>query len=226
LVGQDATLQQLIQHAYEVKPFQILGGPGWISYDGYDVEAKAQGNPGKEQIRLMLRRLLEERFQLKFRRETKAMGTYELTVTKGGARLQPSKPENCVDPNQATPPDPGTTHLPKCGGAWLKGDQSGMEIGGFGLAMSDFAKALSNALGGVVIDKTGITQKFDVRLEFSSRAGLTMGKPGAPAAPPPDESAGTTLFAALQRQLGLQVESAKGPVEILVIERAERPSAN
>jgi uncharacterized protein (TIGR03435 family) len=68
--------------------------------------------------------------------------------------------------------------------------------------------------------------KIDVHLEFSSREGLSMGKPGTPPSPPSDDSTGTSLFSALERQLGLKLESAKGPVEILVIERAERPSAN
>ena len=89
LVGHDATLQQLIQHAYDIKPFQISGGPGWVSIDGFDVEAKAEGNPSREQIRLMLRTLLEDRFRLQLRRESKAMGTYELTVAKGGAKHKP-----------------------------------------------------------------------------------------------------------------------------------------
>ncbi len=225
LVGQDATLQQLIQHAYDVKPFQVSGGPGWVSTDGYDVEAKAEGNPSREQIRLMLRTLLEDRFRLKLRRENKAMGTYELTVTKGGAKLPPANPEACADPNKASAPEAGATRLPKCGNAWVKGDRSGLEVGGFGLAMADFARALTNAVGSVVVDKTGLTQKFDVRLEFSSRERLSMGKPGAPPQEQGDAS-GTSLFSAIERQLGLKLESAKGPVEVLVIERAERPSAN
>ena len=222
LVGHDATLQQLIQHAYDIKPFQISGGPGWVSIDGFDVEAKAEGNPSREQIRLMLRTLLEDRFRLQLRRESKAMGTYELTVAKGGARLTPANPEACADPNQATAPEVGAKRLPKCGSGWLKGDRSGSEVAGFGLTMADFARALTNAVGSVVVDKTGLTQKFDVRVEFSSRAG--MGKPGAP--PPEPEASGFSLFSAIERQLGLRLERAKGPVEVLVIERAERPSAN
>jgi uncharacterized protein (TIGR03435 family) len=94
------------------------------------------------------------------------------------------------------------------------------------VATADLVKALANALGSIVIDKTGLTQKFDVHLEFSSREGLSMGKPGAPPSPPADDSTGTSLFSALERQLGLKLESGRGPVEILVIEHAERRSAN
>ena len=108
----------------------------------------------------------------------------------------------------------------------MKGDRLGSEVGGFGVTMTDFARALTNAVGSIVIDKTGLSQKFDVRVEFSSGEGLSMGKPGAPPGPPPDDPGGTSLFSALPRQLGLKLEAGKGPVEILVIERAERPSAN
>ncbi len=223
LVGQDATLQQLIQHAYDVKSFQVSGGPSWVPDEGYDVEAKGQENTSREQIRLMLRTLLEDRFQLRLRRENRAMSTLVLTVAKGGPKLPPANPEKCADPAVAR--EPGAAPLPKCGSGWVKGDRSGNEVAGFGLTMTDFARALTNAVGSTVIDKTGLSQKFDVRVEFSSREGLGMGKPGAPAGPPPDDP-GTSLFSALQRQLGLKLEAGKGPVEILVIERAERPSPN
>jgi uncharacterized protein (TIGR03435 family) len=90
--------------------------------------------------------------------------------------------------------------------------------------MRDFTSALSNALGSIVFDKTGLTQKFDVRLEFSPE-GLNTGKPGVPDSAP-SEPASAPLFLALERQLGLKIESAKGPVEVLIIEHADRPSAN
>jgi uncharacterized protein (TIGR03435 family) len=224
LVGHDATLQQLIQHAYDVRYFQITGGPGWVSSDGYDVEAKAAGNASREQIRLKLRTLLEDRFNLRLHGETKRMGAYELTVAKSGARLPPAKAGGCVVPDTNMPVEPGQASLPPCGRAWLKGDRSLVEIAGFGLAMSDFTKALSNALNGIVFDKTGITQRFDVRLEFSPE-GLSMGKGVVPESPPSD-SANASLSSALERQLGLKLESAKDPVEILVIDHVEKPSAN
>jgi uncharacterized protein (TIGR03435 family) len=217
-------VQQLIQHAYIVKPFQISGGPGWVFSDGYDIEAKAEGNPSREQMRLMLRTLLEERFQLRLRSETKSMGAYELTVTKGGARLMPPKTESCAEPGKNTASEQGATSLPPCGRAWLKGDRSLVEIAGLSLTMRDFTSALSNALGSIVFDKTGLTQKFDVRLEFSPE-GLNTGKPGVPDSAP-SEPASTPLFLALERQLGLKIESAKRPVEVLIIEHAARPSAN
>jgi uncharacterized protein (TIGR03435 family) len=224
LAGRDATVQQLIQHAYNVKPFQISSGPGWVFSDGYDIEAKAEGNPSREQMRLMLRTLLEKRFQLKLRSETKSMGAYELTVTKGGARLMPPKPESCAEPGKNTASEQGAASLPPCGRAWLKGDRSLVEIAGFSLTMRDFTSALSNALGSIVFDKTGLTQKFDVRLEFSPE-GLNTGKPGVLDSAP-SEPATTPLFLALERELGLKIESAKGPVEVLIVEHAERPSAN
>src|SRR5215831_20290032 len=112
-------------------------GPAWVSSDGFDIEANAEGNASREQIRLMLRTLLEDRFHLKLRRETRAIGVYELTLAKGGAKLTPPNPQSCADPSKTNAPEPGATRLPKCGSAWLKGDQSGMEIGGFSVATAD-----------------------------------------------------------------------------------------
>jgi uncharacterized protein (TIGR03435 family) len=174
----------------------------------------------------MLRTLLQARFQLRLRIEKREMSTYDLTVAKGGPKLPAANPAACVDPDTPAARQPGAAPLPKCGTGWLKGDRSGSEVGGFGLSMTDFARALTNAVGRTVIDKTGLSQRFDVRVEFASREGLSMGKPGAPAGPPPDDPGGNTLFSALQQQLGLKLEPAKDPVEFLVIERAERPSAN
>jgi uncharacterized protein (TIGR03435 family) len=223
LVAQDATLQQLVRAAYGVRLFQISGGPAWATSDGYDIEAKAEANTSREQAWLMLRTLLEDRFKLKLRRDTKDMPVIELTVAKGGAKLPPVKAGSCDEAGTA---QPGGTGRPPCGNAWIIGDRSGARIEGFSVVMGAFSNALANALGSIVIDKTGLTERFDLRLEFDTAGmGGGAGKPNAGVQPPSD-SAGPSIYAAIQQQLGLKLESGRGPVEILIIEHAEKPAEN
>ncbi|HLK65858.1 MAG TPA: TIGR03435 family protein [Bryobacteraceae bacterium] len=87
--GKNLTLKRLITEAYDVQPFQVTGGPKWLDNDEYDIDARADGPASKEQLRLMLRALLKERFGLAMHNETKELGLYELTVDKGGLKIQP-----------------------------------------------------------------------------------------------------------------------------------------
>ena len=110
----------LIENAYGLKPFQILGAPGWVSSAGFDIEAKAEGNPGREQMQLMMRALLEDRFKLKAHRETRELPVYKLDVAKSGLKLRPPNEGLCVSLDPDAPPPqlgPHPEQLTVCGRA-------------------------------------------------------------------------------------------------------------
>jgi uncharacterized protein (TIGR03435 family) len=200
----------------------------------YDIDAKAEGNPNSGQMRLMMQGLLEDRFQLKLHRETRELPVYELTAARGGIKLQAPKPGSCPspDPDEPLPPPPGQA-IP-CGRVVMSISPSGARLRGGQVSMADLIRTLSNVLGRTVVDRTGFPGMFDVRLEFTPDESLVglhvpLPRPAAPsdstaAAQPPDLYGG--IFAAMQEQLGLKLGSAKGPVDVVVIDSVEKPSAN
>jgi len=237
LTTENAPLRLLMQNAYGVQAFQISGGPSWIQSDGYNIEAKGDGKASHAQILLMLRSLLEDRFQLKVHRETKELPVYALTVAKGGLKLQQPKDGSCtpLDPNADLPPlraGRGQPAPPACGRVGVSGQPFGVRMQGGKVAMPEFIRMLSMVLGRPVVDRTGFAETFDLRLDFTpdeAVAGLPRAvgasDPGS-AAPAADPTTPPTIFAAIQEQLGLKLESTKGPVEVLVIDHVERPSQN
>jgi bla regulator protein blaR1 len=198
-------LRFLIRLAYSVNDFQISGGPAWIQVDGYDVIAKAEGAATIQQMRPMIQAMLADRFKLVFHRETKELPVYELLPAKSGLKLAVATE----------------------GGGGMR---MGMGyIDGSAIHMPAFISNLSNIVGRSVIDKTGFTGVFDVHLEFSpdeAAAGSAFGQEeiGRPA--PPADPKRPSIFNALQEQLGLRLQSAKGPVEMLVIDQVEKLSEN
>jgi uncharacterized protein (TIGR03435 family) len=220
------TLRHLITLAYRVRDFQVTGGPGWIDSERFNIDAKAEGAPSfnQEYVTLQYRRLqtlLRDRFNLTIHRETKDLPVYELTVAKGGPKLQQP---NCV----RREPDDFTIAPGKyCG--LIGGSISIGRLQASGTTMADLANYLSNPLSRTVVDKTAITGEFDFQLTFTpdAPAGPSSDAPGPR---PADGAAAADLrldfFTAMQEQLGLKLESAKGPVEILVIDHVERPSEN
>jgi uncharacterized protein (TIGR03435 family) len=179
--------------------------------------------------------LLEERFKLKLHRETREGPVYELVVAKGGPKLKPFEEGSCV-PFDATKQTPGRPPVPPpgerfCDSSRTRGGPLGLSevISAQGVSLQWVAYALS--ADRPVVDKTGLTGLFDVHLEFEpDRA--TFPPPAPPGAPPidtsdqPPGSIGPSIFTAIQEQLGLKLESAKGPREVLVIDSVERPSEN
>jgi len=204
--------------------------------EGYNIDAKGNGNASREQTFLMLRSLLEDRFQLKLRRETRELPVYTLTVAKNGPKLPQPKDGSCItmDPNAPTlppPPAPGRPAFP-CGRAGVMAESSGARMQGGKVPMTEFIRILSMIMGRPVVDKTGYSETFDLLLSFTpdeAVAGLPRGAAprdaGSPA-PTTDPAAPPTIFAALQEQLGLRLESTKGPVGVLVIDHVERPTGN
>jgi uncharacterized protein (TIGR03435 family) len=236
LRAQNAPLALLIQRAYGVQAFQVVGGPAWINSPGYDIEAKPEDTTNRKQMLLMLQTLLAERFKLSLHRETRELPVYDLKVAKAGSKLPVSKEVNCMstppDGAQPVPPQPGQS---LCG--YVAGPMSGwstyaaLRLQGTKVHMADFISKLALVLGRPVLDKTEFTRDFDLNLRFTADE-ATIGLPGfgGPGDPggrrlPADPDL-PNIFAALQEQLGLKLASAKGPVEVLVIDHVERPTAN
>jgi uncharacterized protein (TIGR03435 family) len=220
------TLKRLIQIAYSAKDFQISGGPGWMGSDLFDISAKPEiPTTNFDQIRLMLQSLLIERFHLGLRSDTREMPVYALVVDKNGPKF---KEASDSDPNIV---DLGPRPDLKGGGGRPRFTiiRRG-RLTAQGSDMAGLADHLSDFVGRVVVDKTRLKGRYDVKLEWQPDENQiamfqTMGVPEGFGAPAPDAQ-GPSLFAALQEQLGLKLESQKGPVEIFTIERAERPSEN
>jgi uncharacterized protein (TIGR03435 family) len=232
----NSTVKMLVGLAYRVQGFEISGGPGWIDSDGYDINARAaESNLTLDQLRPMVQALLEDRFKLMVHREMKEMPIYAVLPARSGTKLAEPKEGGCVMPGTNSPPDnppksptaPSHRPLAPCGGFIVNPNRL---VGG-NISMTQLANVLSSFLGRPVIDKTGFAGKFDVELEFSPD-GIMFGPGGVGASgvPPSDTANADTsrpsIFTALQEQLGLRLDSQKGPGEILVIDRVERPGEN
>jgi uncharacterized protein (TIGR03435 family) len=202
-----------------VRPPKVLGGPDWVDTDRYDIVAKAPGETGLDEMYgPMLRALLEDRFGLKIHSEIRELPVYALTAARGGAKLTPSKPGSCVviDMKSVLKVPPGPNY---CGrfamtrGAVRVADAKGMTVAEFA------SRVFRDTLDRPVIDRTSITGLFDIHLEFSGLENSAV----------QDGVAGNTapsVFTAVQEQLGLKLSPDRGPVDVLVIDHVEKPSAN
>jgi len=209
---------------------RIVGGPDWINSTRFDIIAKAstefrsspEGPPNE--LVLMLRSLLEDRFKVRTHRETRELPIYELVVARADGKLGPQLRQstaNCDGP----PPPRQPNEPPPCGA--MRGPARVMAGG---IPMRRFAEMLTaimavgtpaSADGRLVIDKTGLSGRFAFNLTWTPDQIPTVAPP--PGIPPVDPN-GPSLVTALQEQLGLKLESAKGPVEVLVIDSVERPT--
>ncbi len=239
-----AELQDLIRTAYGINAngttqdpsaflMQVEGGPGWINSERYSIDAKAEGDPppGTMLYGPMMQGLLEERFKLKVHRVTKEATVYFLTVAKGGQKFPATKEGSCVvaDINHALPATlPGQPQPRTCGSQTVT--PNGV-VDMYGGTMANLCLQLAIRLGSNVIDKTGISGRHDIHLELS-RADmmpvmLAGGRPGgSELSTQASDPTGPSIFTAVQQQLGLKLESGKGPAEFLVIDHIERPSDN
>jgi uncharacterized protein (TIGR03435 family) len=201
-----ATLKNLIEYAYGVRGFAISGGPAWVNSDRFDVDARVGGSPSEpQQVRERLKTLLGERFKLAVHTESKEQNVYYLVVGKSGPKFHEAKPDS---------------------GQMIR--RQGASITGEGVGVGLLVLNLANALEVPVLDKTGLTGRYDFKLEWSLDAGRQSGSVtgmggGDVRAPEPS---GPSLFAALQEQLGLRLEAERAPAETLVIDHVDRPSAN
>jgi uncharacterized protein (TIGR03435 family) len=208
-IEKDYTLKLLIAAAYDLNPRTISGGPSWIETDHYDIAALTPGEvrPTHDEQMAMLRNLLAERFSLTFHREPKVFSIYELQVAKSGPKLKESAPDSDVPPSVG----PGVVHPQR------------IVLPARNATLGEFASLLQRAiLDRPVVDKTGLSKRYDFDLEWAPDetqfgGDVPAASTEAPAAP---------LFSAIQEQLGLRLVATRGPVDALVIDKAERPSAN
>jgi uncharacterized protein (TIGR03435 family) len=207
------TLRDLMSRAYEVKMAQITG-PAWIDSERYDVNAKIPDGVAREQVPTMLRALLEERFQLKLRRETKEMPVYELILAKGGSKL-----EKAAEPS-------GRPRIT------MQGSGDGVMHATINSAtMANFSDMVGRWTDRPVIDQTGLTDRFDINLDLAmedlarSRSAMVVIQGGPPSGggggPAPDSNPAGSLFTSMQK-LGLKLEPKRAPLELLIVEKAEK----
>jgi bla regulator protein blaR1 len=231
-------LETIVRMSFDMEDDHIFGYPSWTKTTMLDIEAKVAPDDAAKlkalsfaQRRQMLVSLLEDRFNFKFHHETRELPVYELIVAKGGIKAQASKPDPPkADPTGPTPdpaPGPGDAPGPAPSRHMLMMRGRG-HIESVGTGISSLAHVLSGQLGRTVVDKTGLTGNFDYKLNWTpDDAAIAMTKGGDPA--PSDntlESAGPSLFTALQEQLGLKLEAAKTEADVIVIDQIEPPTAN
>lgn len=235
--GTNVTLYMLMKNAYGVEDNQISGAPSWFTSEKYDVDAKMDNAAADELRKLsederrlerqrMLQALLADRLKLTIHRETKELPIYALVVAKNGPKLQEAKPGDSY-PNGRDGRD-----LPRGGMRIQLGAGGKNELGVQGQPIATLARLLTMQLHRTVVDHTGLKGNYDFTLQWTreeSQGAMFKGAepdPSGGASPPPPDSSGPSIFTAIQEQLGLKLESQKGPVEILVIDHVERPSEN
>ena len=225
-VDVNATLKSLITWAWDVRDFQVVGGPAWIGSRRFDISARSPRPVSEATMRLMVQQLLADRFQLRTRVEPRRMARYVLRKARSGDALGPgltAAQTNCADVLAARfgAPAPTGSNEPVC--AWRVGitpPVARMMVDG--ATMRSFAGLLDRLLRRKVVDATGLQGPYDIRLEFSSDQ-LPMAVPPSadiPVAAPRD---GLSLFTALEEQLGLKLDSDQGPVDVIVVESARLP---
>jgi uncharacterized protein (TIGR03435 family) len=207
----NSSLADLIKFAYDVQIKQIVGAPDWIDKDRYDVAGTPdhEGAPSVDQLRVMVRKLLAERFQLKFHHETRELPAFVLSVGKDGSKLKPT---------QLSGPLPGIGMRP---------GKSGPELTVVNGTIKDFTGFLQMmVLDRTVVDHTSLTGKYDISVPFTPDDSLFNGHP--PPFPKPSDGVEPApgLFEAIQQQLGLKLTPEKTQVDVLAIDHVEKPSAN
>jgi len=205
----NTSVSDLITFAYDLHSRQVSGGPSWINDDRFDVTGvpDGPGRPNARQFKVMLQKLLADRFKLTFHKEQKELSVYAIVPAKEGPKLAKSQ----GDPNG----------LP------------GIGMGGLGkliaqnATLTDFAQMLQGAvLDRPVVDQTGLKDRWDFSLNWTPDQSQFVGM-GMKVPPPSDDpTAPPDLFTAFQQQLGLKLESTKAPVPVYVVDKVEKPSEN
>jgi uncharacterized protein (TIGR03435 family) len=214
----NVTLKQLITNAYNLRSFQVTGGPDWLDVDRFDISATVghaiqptAGGPPPELIQ-MFKNFLADRFKLVARTETKEGPIYQLVLArpdgKLGAKLRAAEVDcAALMARGGPPPTTAPGEMPPCGTRITNG-----RLNGRGGAMPQIVRTLAGLPGveRLIVDKTGLIGSFDLDLEWTQDPSIDV--------------SGPSLFTALQEQLGLKLEPARGPTEVLVIDGAQLPS--
>jgi uncharacterized protein (TIGR03435 family) len=229
------TLQMLLTYAFDVKTYQLEGGPKWMTTDYVDITAVADANATPADVRAMVKTLLVDRFKLRAHGDTREAPVHVLTVARSDGRLGPDLKRTTPDcerqlearKNGSAPPAPASrtiefqTTTPTCGG----GRMMATPTGGFravfgGTEVTRLISLISSAVEGPVIDRTGLSGLIDYTLEYmpdrpTARSLTAQTNNDTP--PPP-------LAVALQQQLGLKLQKQTGPLPVIVIESADHPT--
>jgi uncharacterized protein (TIGR03435 family) len=222
-------LRTMLLNGFNARSYEIVGIPAWVSSARYTITARAAGGVGADKMWPMMVTLLEDRFKMKWHRETRDQPVYNLSLVKSG-KLPAPQSGDCsgIDPSQAPKrPAPGKKMLTTCGSTLMPLTPGGTEIYGGQVAMRTLASRLTDLMQRPVIDQTGFSGTFDLDLKFAvdeSLPGL-YGHTGA-AATPSDLAGQPNIVTALRDQLGLKLEAGKGPVKVIVIDHLEKPAAN
>jgi uncharacterized protein (TIGR03435 family) len=200
-------LKSIIQWAYDLPESRIVGGPSWLGSARWDIEAKAENaldtqktydsDAARQQKRRMVQSLLADRFHLAAHYETRELPIYELVVAKGGPMFLDTKAE----------------------GSKFDRWNGRIELQGGDDTVAVLAEQLAEVLGRVVVDKTGIQGRYKIALKWTP-------DDRAPSSGSSADDSGPSIFTALEEQLGLKLESGKGSVQVLAIDRAGMPTAN
>jgi uncharacterized protein (TIGR03435 family) len=223
-------LREMITFAYQIQSFQLEGGPGWLASDRYDIVARPErevpSTSGQDPLKLMLRTLLADRFKLVMHKETKELPIFELVLARQDGKLGPQLRPAAVDcaaraaaaragtpPPSSGPPGPGS-----CGTT-----MNPVSVRGGGATMATLAGLLERPAQRLVIDRTGLTGNWDLEVNYTpDRSQL----PPGVELPSSIDPNGPSLFTAIEEQLGLKLRSARGPVEVLVIDSVQQPTPN
>jgi uncharacterized protein (TIGR03435 family) len=199
----NVSLMWILGAAYGLQDFQVVGAPEWAARDRFDVMARGAGS-GADLYRPMLRTLLAERFGLVAHNDTRELPVYALVPVREG-RLGPKLEKSKIDCDTA-----------ERTGGFCGTDTNNRSMRGGSLRMSELASNLSPYVGRTVVDRTGLAGEYDFTLTWTSDVRR----------PPSRGDDGPSIFTALQEQLGLKLDSQRGPVEVLVIDRVEQPTAD
>jgi uncharacterized protein (TIGR03435 family) len=215
----EVTLKSLLAKAYDVKSDQI-SGPSWLGSEHYTIQATLPPDTDKDRFRLMLQRLLAERFGIRLHREERQAPVYLLKVAKNGPKLKPAEevPQyQSEDERKEAAQKAAQEGMAKMMEANAR---PGVKTGGQSIYMTRgttqrFAEMLRSPLGRPVVDRTQLPGEYSLRLAWNPDNG------------PQDDSGGVSIFTAIQEQLGLTLEGGKEPIEFLVIDEAQKvPTAN
>jgi uncharacterized protein (TIGR03435 family) len=220
IVVTNNSLYNLIRNAYGTQRFEMVPGPqlpAWIDSDRWDILAKlpADAPQREEQMQLRLRSLLEDRFKLDARREVREMPIYALVIARSDGQLGPQIKRSSDECAAAAKARAAGEAAPALAGGFCGTRAGNGNVSMRGVPLSNFVRNLGGMTGRFVIDKTGLAGPFDLDLKWTPDQAIGAG--GA-------QTDGTSLFAAMQEQLGLRLEAQRAPVEVLVVNSAERPT--
>jgi uncharacterized protein (TIGR03435 family) len=248
----NASVRMMLRSSYRLQDYQIIGGPDWMNSDRFDIQTSPPSGYQPEPpglpclgpdcpltaVQIMMQGMLADRFQLKSHRETRELPVYELTIARGGFKLKEVAPPPLraagVPPGPPPPPPPPGTPPPTNPSALPTPPPGAMMNFGRGIAatavpFAALVSSLTQILGRPVIDKTGIKGYYDIKMVFSGdgipNAGPVPQPPGG-LAPLDAADPMPSIFTAIQERLGLKLDSARGPVEVLLIDGIQKPMEN